>query len=715
MAEVINNANGALTEEQKQALLSLLADDIAAAKTTTSANTVGVHDYKVLAAGYDWVEGARNETMHRYLSSLQARGFADDEIRAAAKYVYDNVIPDVSGYTEAEVDKTLAVVLAYPKGKRRLSVKSIMQMAGDDIDAANDKLQEEYPYAVIVKSGESYGVRIDANALADYIIAHNDYRVVGDGDGATVWWFTGNVYAPKTKNEVRGYIKQLMQQVDTTAGNVKIIEDVYKLLLIESSRQARWEDFNSIPAAINFRNGVLFAFPKGSVWRQTGVLRMTTAKNLDGTLKDIMVYDFAALREELAKSNAEYLPTYSLPVDYRPDAKIGSVELSAFCSAQSVPDGCGCPVFLQYLNDLAGMPEPLPDAEALNAELGDLLSVDVELTECFRLNAPPENDGDGINTVEDAAAIKRLLLLWVGLIISGYPVYATKRLLMLVGSGNTGKSQFIRLLVGLVGAQNAAAIPLQALTSNRFALAPAQGKRLIYDPDVRAMRMDDISVLKQLTGGDGITYERKGKDPITAVYDGGVVLAANQLPVFGGDRGKHVYERFVVIPCNNVIPANRRDPEIVDKMLAEAPAIIQLALAALQEQLAVGLNHIQLPEPCKKAIHEYEGENDNAVEFLRSCTERRTAEPLPDDKETARVVYSAYCEWARAEGVYVQPLPAFRQAAKLVYGDKIYADVVAKKANARYFCFGLTAAYRRFIQQEALAQQAGGGSRYAAR
>ena len=125
MAEVTSNTNSALTEEQKQALLSLLAADIATAKTE-STNTVGVHDYKVLAAGYDWAEGARNETMHRYLSSLQARGFADDEIRAAAKYVYDNVIPDVSGYTEAEVDKTLAVVLAYPKGKRRLSVKSIM-------------------------------------------------------------------------------------------------------------------------------------------------------------------------------------------------------------------------------------------------------------------------------------------------------------------------------------------------------------------------------------------------------------------------------------------------------------------------------------------------------------------------------------------------------------------------------------------------------------
>ena len=42
--------------------------------------------------------------------------------------------------------------------------------------------------------------------------------------------------------------------------------------------------------------------------------------------------------------------------------------------------------------------------------------------------------------------------------------------------------------------------------------------------------------------------------------------------------GKHVYDRFLIVSCDNVIPPEERDPELLEKLLAEKEIIVSVAI-----------------------------------------------------------------------------------------------------------------------------------------
>jgi P4 family phage/plasmid primase-like protien len=411
---------------------------------------------------------------------------------------------------------------------------------------------------------------------------------------------------------------------------------------------------------------------------------------------DKTIYNYDQLDDVLKQLGINYIPTSQIPCDYHKRDLCTTADVDAFCNASEVYDDCKCPIFLGFLNQLAGMP-------VMPKDTTDDDMMQAALARCIPMT---QGGAAGINTYADAVQLKRLLLLWYGLTLSGVPGYATKRLLMLIGAGNTGKSQYIRLLESLIHPDNAAEVSLHALSNSRFALADAMDKRMIYDADARALKVQDISTIKNITGGDRISYERKCKDPVTTIYKGTVIIAANQLPVFGGDTGDHVYDRFIVVPCNNVVSPDKRDPYIVDKMLEEATAITQLAIAALREQMAIGLNKIKLPACCITAVNEYKETNDPTVTFLLHCTERRAGEPdVGKDKEYGAKVYAAYKDWAQREGHYVVSLSQFKQAAKNVYGNKITCNTRAAHGGYSYYTFKLTEGYKQTMREQALQDQ----------
>lgn len=79
------------------------------------------------------------------------------------------------------------------------------------------------------------------------------------------------------------------------------------------------------------------------------------------------------------------------------------------------------------------------------------------------------------------------------------------------------------------------------------------------------MEIAELDVIKQLTGGDTLMMEFKGKTGFPYVYDGFLLSNANCLPYFRGDRGMHVYNRFLIVECNNVIPKEKQDLLLLDK------------------------------------------------------------------------------------------------------------------------------------------------------
>lgn len=127
-----------------------------------------------------------------------------------------------------------------------------------------------------------------------------------------------------------------------------------------------------------------------------------------------------------------------------------------------------------------------------------------------------------------------------------------------------------------------------------------------------------MSVFKQLTGGDTIYIEFKGMSGFNYRFKGVLWFICNKLPYFGGDQGAHVYQRIMPIYCNNVIPEDKRDPWLFDKMKEEKNVIIKYALAGLKQLIN---NKFKFVEPSKITEYrkEYEVQNNTLLSFIKDC------------------------------------------------------------------------------------------------
>ncbi|MCP1110327.1 hypothetical protein [Ohessyouella blattaphilus] len=63
---------------------------------------------------------------------------------------------------------------------------------------------------------------------------------------------------------------------------------------------------------------------------------------------------------------------------------------------------------------------------------------------------------------------------------------------------------------------------------------------------------------------------------------GAIAIACNNLPSFTDDKGGHIFERLIIMPCEHVIPTDKRDSFILDKMLKEKSAILNWFLEGLE-------------------------------------------------------------------------------------------------------------------------------------
>lgn len=135
---------------------------------------------------------------------------------------------------------------------------------------------------------------------------------------------------------------------------------------------------------------------------------------------------------------------------------------------------------------------------------------------------------------------QKLLLEYIGAVISNIQGWRFKKALFLLGKGDTGKSTLINLIAMLLGATNVAERDLKSL-NERFGKTAAYNKRLIYSNDLSFMKIEENAVFKNLTGGDSISIEFKNKEPFDFKFKGFLIYGMNDLPHFGGDKGDHVY------------------------------------------------------------------------------------------------------------------------------------------------------------------------------
>ena len=241
--------------------------------------------------------------------------------------------------------------------------------------------------------------------------------------------------------------------------------------------------------------------------------------------------------------------------------------------------------------------------------------------------------------------VEQLLLEYMGACISNVQGWRMKKTLFMVGSGNTGKSQLNSLTEKLLGNSNFAGMDLSEIEA-RFGTSAIYGKRLVGSSDMSFMNIREIKSLKRITGGDNINAEFKGQSSFTYTFQGLPWFCMNRLPRFSGDTGQWVYDRIMVVECQNVIPPDKQDKKLLDKMYAEREGIVQKAIHAFMGVIANGYRFSE-PEAVKVARRKYQAENSTVITFFEECM-CPWSNGIVDIKGcTTGKIHDAYREWCR--------------------------------------------------------------------
>ena len=205
---------------------------------------------------------------------------------------------------------------------------------------------------------------------------------------------------------------------------------------------------------------------------------------------------------------------------------------------------------------------------------------------------------------------------WFGINISNYNVNLCKKAVALCGAvGNTGKSKFLKMLALIIGLNNICSKSIQDLSA-RFGAGALYGKKCVLIDDQKAANIEDGSTFKAITGDGVIEAELKGKDPFAITFNGGITFTCNEMPYIKDDKGTHMFERFLIIPCNNVIPPEKRDNRLFEKMEKEIEGIILWALQGLKRLMQNGFVLTE-SKMSKSANEDYRSLNDSLFRFIK--------------------------------------------------------------------------------------------------
>lgn len=227
--------------------------------------------------------------------------------------------------------------------------------------------------------------------------------------------------------------------------------------------------------------------------------------------------------------------------------------------------------------------------------------------------------------------------------IFGYlliPVNKAQKSFVFVGAANAGKSTLLSIAQEvLLGSDNVSNIPWQSL-GDRFNKAELFGKLANIFADLPSKAIDDGGMFKSLTGEDYVTAERKNKDPFNFRPYARLLFSCNDIPKNYADRSDGFYRRLLIIRFDKAVPADRRDPNLRERMATERDGILMWALGGLKRLME---NNYLFSETdrTRMELQRYKVESNSALIFLEECCEIKEGAECVRERLFER--YRDYC------------------------------------------------------------------------
>ena len=180
------------------------------------------------------------------------------------------------------------------------------------------------------------------------------------------------------------------------------------------------------------------------------------------------------------------------------------------------------------------------------------------------------------------------------------PLNCGKCFFVMGNAQNSGKSTLGKFLQEVLGQKLVSTKSVEQLPG-RFSLGDIQGKLLNLSMDLpkEKLKANTVSIVKQITGGDTITVEKKYDEQREVAHCNMRFLFASNHPVTisQNEEDDAFWDRMIVIPFLYSIDRASADNDFLEKLLNEKDDIISSCIIALGNVI----NNNYIFSPCKAA------------------------------------------------------------------------------------------------------------------
>ncbi|WP_296560140.1 DNA primase family protein [uncultured Acetobacterium sp.] len=260
------------------------------------------------------------------------------------------------------------------------------------------------------------------------------------------------------------------------------------------------------------------------------------------------------------------------------------------------------------------------------------------------------------------------------------PETRAQKAFVLVGEGGAGKSTLLAVIQELLlGQANVSNISWQKL-GEKFLTAELDGRLANIFADLLSRSIEDSSLFKSITGEDWLTDQRKNKDPHAFKTTARLVFSCNSIPKNLGDRSEAFYRRLVIIPFGPPKPAEQRDHYLKDKLAAEAPGILNWALAGLARLIDNGYRFSE-STASRAALDRYRVAGSSVLSFVEDCC------LVADGRQaSAASLYHGYQQYSTASGLRPVSQKRFWMELKESFGK---LEKIREKVTRRTMYLGI--------------------------
>jgi len=264
-----------------------------------------------------------------------------------------------------------------------------------------------------------------------------------------------------------------------------------------------------------------------------------------------------------------------------------------------------------------------------------------------------------LTRIQPDREMRTFLQRWFGLSMLGVTF---DRMAFFYGSGANGKSVLVDLIAGVMGDYSASARIETFTGTNRRGgadatpdLVPLMGARMVRvsEPD-EGQRLQE-GLIKEMTGGEPINVRPLHKGFITVRPIFKMTMSGNHKPeIRGTDDG--IWRRVMLVPFDVQIPEPERDRDLGQKLMAEAPGVLNWLITGACDFLDNGL---MPPASVTSATQEYREDSDPIGAFLTSCCVV-TGDAVDAMSSKDLVDAFGYYQFERGEGMW-RPTTIARQ------------------------------------------------------